>query len=313
MFLNKLMGILSAGGSDIEGCFNRKWDNGYIGRFFPYGGLGIVFVLMTVSIFSVPLTFAQEQCVLKMGYRTNAREPLINKSPDNNGLYYSLYSAAAQRLGCKLEVVRKPKEEIIEDLKIGKIDFYPGFNFTTKRAGYTYYIENGLPGGDIGISLEELQDITNLTQLKDGNYVLINSAGNPKFIEGVREHEVAELGVEEAIKLIQNKVGDFFIYNKSTLLYYLKKSGVKGLKIHPRCCGGVMPLYLGFSMKSVHFKAVQNPGYHPEKPVSKENFPLKAASDCLAYRLSKELEKMKASGEIGRLYLKYYGYQGNCM
>jgi hypothetical protein len=45
-------------------------------------------------------------------------------------------------------------------LERGEIDFYPGFNLTEKRASFAYFIENGLPGSDIGVSREDFPDIT---------------------------------------------------------------------------------------------------------------------------------------------------------
>ena len=34
----------------------------------------------------------------------------------------------------------------------GDVDFYPGFNFTETRSEFVFYFENGMPGGDLGIS-----------------------------------------------------------------------------------------------------------------------------------------------------------------
>ena len=78
------------------------------------------------------LLFSQNlfACELVMGYRTNARLPLIAAAPDNRGVYNKIYATAAQQIGCSLRIVRKPKKRILKDLQDGLIDFYPGFDFT---------------------------------------------------------------------------------------------------------------------------------------------------------------------------------------
>ncbi|MDM8551757.1 hypothetical protein QUF72_16870 [Desulfobacterales bacterium HSG2] len=81
------------------------------------------FIILTILSCFLPCSFtdskgyADDECVIKMGYRTNKREPLKGERPDNSGLYYDLYTKAAKRIGCKLEVIRKPKRRILNDLK----------------------------------------------------------------------------------------------------------------------------------------------------------------------------------------------------
>jgi len=76
-----------------------------------------------------------------MGYRSNERLPLINKEPFNEGLYQHLYSLAAEKINCQLKVVRGPKKRILKKLKLGKIDFYPGFNFNnlSNQISFIFY------------------------------------------------------------------------------------------------------------------------------------------------------------------------------
>jgi len=246
-------------------------------------------------------------CTLTMGYRTNERLPLIKKQPDNSGLYHQLYSIAAKKLGCELKVQRGSKKRIVKMLKKGRIDFYPGFNFTEKRAKFSYYIENGLPGGDIGISHQDLPPITSLNQLT--GLTLLAALGAPDFtkgIEGIKTHEIREMTVDKAITLLRLKRGDFYIYNKSTLEYYLTENKIKDIKTHPDCCGGVTPLYLAFSRKSAHYNEVSNPKFNHSNPISVENFPVLVSQNSLAYQLQKNLKGMKDSGETNELYQQYY-------
>lgn len=246
-------------------------------------------------------------CSITMGYRSNERLPLINKAPDNSGLYYDLYRHAAEQLGCQLKVLRGSKKRILKMLKKGIVDFYPGFNFTPERAKYTYYIENGLPGGDIGISRRDMPNITDINQLE--GYTLLAALGAPQFVRQnpqINVHKVAEMTVDKAIAMINLKRGDFYIYNKSTLDFYLNKNDIKSIKVHPDCCGGVKPLYLGFSRKSEHLQERENPDYDPEKAAGVDNFPSLIEEKSLVYQLQRVLKEMKESGHTQRLYERYY-------
>jgi ABC-type amino acid transport substrate-binding protein len=266
--------------------------------------VGILILRMTFS----PLSVKAE--TLKMGYRTNERLPLIGESPDNSGLYYDLYKRAAEKINCELEVVRSSKKRVIEELQEGVIDFYPGFNFDLQRAEFTYYLENGLPGGDVGISRLDLPEVTDLNQLKGKTLlVALGVSDITHGVEGINIHEVAELEMDRAIQMIQNNRGDFYIYNKDTVDYYMMKENISDLKVHPNCCGGIVPLYLGFSRKSSKIKEIPNPNYDATKEVSIENFPVTISPDCLAYKFAQALKEMKENGELQTIYDKYYKKQ----
>ncbi len=265
----------------------------------------ICLLILTVLLGTFSPGFALE--TLTMAYRTNERLPLINKAPDSSGLYLDLYTEAAKRLNCKLKVIRKPKKRVMRELIDGTIDFYPGFNFTIKRSGFVFYINNGLPGGDIGVSPPDLPEITDLKQLK--GMTLIGPMGGPNFLEGIKgveQERVAELTIERAFKLIRNNRYDFYIYNKSSLEYYFKNFGVVGIKSHYDCCGGIRPMYLGFSRKSQHIKEEINPDFDPSKPLGPDNFATRLAPNCLAIRLAEVIAQMKQSGVIDKIYSKHY-------
>lgn len=245
-------------------------------------------------------------CEIVMGYRTNERPPLIETAPNNNGLYLDLYSKAAEQIGCTLKIVRAPKKRILQNLREGTIDFYPGFNYTDKRAEYVYYIENGLPGGDIGISHKGLPEITDLKQLHGHSIVMpIGSPNFVKDIQGIKLIEKSELTTEKAVNLINKERVDFYIYNRDTLLYHLKTHKPKNIKVHFECCGGEKPLYLGFSMRSRHFNATSNPSYNPDIPQSADNSPIEV-SDGVAKRFKEALHDMKSSHTTKAVYSFYY-------
>ncbi len=246
-------------------------------------------------------------CTLTMGYRTNERLPLIAESPDNSGLYLDFYSLAAERIGCKLKIIRGPKNRILKLLEAGDIDFYPAFNYNETRARYTYFIENGFPGGEIGVSRADFPDITALSQL-DG-YTVVQALGSPGFasgLKGVSIYSAPEMTIADAFELLRKKRGDFYIYNRESLLYYLKQEQPQDVKVHPDCCGGIQPIYLGFSRYSSQYSEVPNLSFDGRQPQSVINFPTVIASDCLAFRFQKELMEMKISGITDSIYRQYY-------
>jgi len=246
-------------------------------------------------------------CTLTMGYRSNERLPLIAMHPSNTGLYQHLFTLATEKIGCQLKIERGPKKRIIKRLNLGKIDFYPSYNFTQKRANSVFFIENGLPGGDIGISQFNMETITDLKQLK--GYTLLTALGSSYSdikIKGITIEKVREMSVDRAITLIQKKRGDFFIYNKSSIEYYLKKNNIDNIKKHPDCCGGVKPFYLGFSKKSQHYKQQNNPDFKQSQPISIFNYPTILSKDSIAYKFQQALKELKNSGKIQELYEQYY-------
>lgn len=256
--------------------------------------------LLALSLFSVNSL----ACELVMGYRTNERLPLVNAAPDNEGLYKDLYSKAAEHIGCSLKIVRAPKKRILNGLRDGSIDFYPGFNYTPERAGFVHYINNGLPGGDIGVSHKKLKEVTQLSQLK--GHSLAKAMGSPNFvqdIQGVEVIEKSELTTEKAVELVSKERIDFYIYNRDSLLYHLKTKKPDNIKIHFHCCGGEQPLYLGFSVRSKHFAGIENSDENSEKSVDRQTLKL---SRSKALELQTALYEMKDSFETKALYAYYY-------
>ncbi len=262
-------------------------------------------ILVAGVLIAAVMQSSLSACTLSMGYRMNGRAPLIGVAPDNSGLYIELYQKAANRIGCNLVVVRLPKKRILNDMEKGKIDFYPGFNFTEKRARFAYYFENGLPGGDIGISRTDFPEITDLKQLETKILFLAKGGANID-VPGVRVKRPSNLTLDRVIKLIHKKRGDFYIYNKSSIEYHLKINNISNLKIHADCCGGIQPLYLGFSRKSPNYREIKNPNYDSSKPTSIKNFPVIVPRQVTANKFARELAAMKKQGESRKLYLDYY-------
>ena len=264
-----------------------------------------------VLIICISISFESSACDLIMGYRTSERQPLIAKAPDNSGLYQELYSQAASKIGCKIEVLRLPKKRILRLLRQGAIDFYPGFDFTLERSKYTYYIFNGLPGGHVGISRLDFSEITHLSQLQ-GKVLLLHQGGsnlleNVSFdVTKIKIKRPPEINLTQAVNMIKNHAADFYIYDISSVYYYLRLYNESEIKVHANCCKGIKPMYLGFSAKSKHIVLSKTPNYDPNLVISIDNYPQQLSGGSIAEQFQDVLKKMYAEGEIEKIYKKYY-------
>ncbi|MDX6015686.1 MULTISPECIES: substrate-binding periplasmic protein [Shewanella] len=268
----------------------------------------IKFCLTLLTLACATQVFAAENCELTMGYRTNARPPFIAQAPDNSGLYLSLYQEAAARIGCSLKVVRAPKKRILREIAKGSIDFYPGLAFSKERHNYAHFIVNGLSERYIGVSRNDLSDITSLQQLVDKQLVLLISPGSYQ-LGGLPNKLIVrkppDMGTDSAITFLKQHQGDFYIYDESTLRYWLQNHPQHGLKLHPNCCDNRRQGHLGFSRNSRYFSAEVNPNYVAAKPISIGNSPWELKSGSIAYALQQALSEMANSGETKRRYQDY--------
>jgi len=246
-----------------------------------------------------------------MGYRTSERLPLIAKAPDSSGLYQELYSRAASKIGCTVEVRRLPKNRILRLMQEGKVDFYPGFDFTLARSQYTYYIFNGLPGGHVGISRLEFREINHLSQLM-GKVLLLPQGGsnlleNVDFdVKKIKIKQPPEINITQAVSMIKNYEADFYIYDISSVYFYLSLNKERAIQVHKNCCNGIKPMYLGFSKKSKHILLSKNPNYDASSVMSVDNYPQQLMGGSIAQQLQSALAQMHADGEIKQIYQKYY-------
>ncbi|QSX40449.1 substrate-binding periplasmic protein [Shewanella cyperi] len=249
-------------------------------------------------------------CELVMGYRTSERMPYIHEAPDNSGLYFELYQLAAQRLGCQLTVVREPKNRIMHGLTKGDIDFYPGLGFNEERQKIVHFIANGLKERYVGIGREDAPSITRLDDLVRHNMVLLRSLGGfdlgglpPKL--NIRQ--LMDMDIAKALTLLQERKGDFFVYDEANLRYFLKQHPQPGLRLQTQCCEAPHPMYLGFSRKSKHITEEANPDFDPTKPLAPENVPIRIQADSLAARFQTLLLQMEQEGLIEALGYHWFG------
>ena len=241
-----------------------------------------------------------QSCELVMGYQKKAKSPLINKEPDNSGIYFDIYSQAAREINCEFKVVRLPKIRVLKEMKLGKVDFYPGMKFTEERSIYAHFIPNGLSSGRVGLSLDTMPLITDNKKLV--GYSVLISLGGINYvneISGITVHQVLNLDIEKAAKMLTLERGDFFATDPFVIDSFLKNSDTNIFKKHPNCCGGIKPMYIGFSKKSKYFKDMINPNYNYEAALSISNYPKQIVKDSTAYRF----------GEAVRALAKGYQYQ----
>jgi ABC-type amino acid transport substrate-binding protein len=262
-----------------------------------------------IALFFSFLILPSQACVLKMGYRTTARLPNIEANPSNKGVYHDLYSEAAKRIGCKLEIYRLPKKRILRDLGRGTLDFYPGLTFREERSLYIHFFANGLPSANIGLTRVDEPEIKSFYDLK-GKVVLRAYGGASIDADkyGVTLKTPPELSFEKAIDFILNKQAYFYEDEIGTLSYYLKDHPrASELKFHINCCAGLSELTVGFSRESPHLKEEINLNYDAQKPLAYNNFPTRLAKRSTAYRFQQVLHELKEEGYTDQLFKKYYG------
>ncbi|WP_434341024.1 substrate-binding periplasmic protein [Motilimonas cestriensis] len=255
------------------------------------------------------LAWQAQACEITMGYRTTARMPNINAKPSNAGLYLDLYSEAAQNIGCKLKVVRSPKNRILRRIAEGSIDFYPGLTFTEERAKDIFFVENGLFTAFVGLTRKGGGQITSIDDLANKTILVALGSPDPKSDKVELQYKrPPELSFDRAIELVLDKQADFYMDDFSTLYYYLVRHPRESeLMLHLNCCGGLTRLSLGFSKKSPHFQAVDNPEYDASKPLSEFNYPTKLATGTVADQFRLALLSLEAQGFTDTLFKDYYG------
>lgn len=249
------------------------------------------------------ITFDTGACTFTMAYRLSERLPLINATPNNDGLYKDLFSTALKKINCKLTIIREPKKRIIKKLVDGSVDFYPGFTFSYERSNYVYFFENGLETSFLAISSLKQPNIENIAHLS--SKILLVAHGGPTLGAenvGAIIRYVEDLTIEEAIGYLISGKGDFYLYPKASIDYYLKNNPEEEIKRHA-CCGEPTNMFLGFSKNSSHFLAQKNSIYDD---IDKANNTIELAEHSKAFALQQVIQQMKVDGTISKLYKKYY-------
>ena len=239
---------------------------------------------------------------LVMGYRTNERRPYIEDESDD-GIYKALYSRACQRIGCTLKVVRLPKKRVLQALAQGEVDFYPGYTYNAEREAIVLFVANGLRERHVIITRAKHAPVRGYADLD--NSVELRSLGNPDLLPPpwqarTKVLQVPELDVERAFRLISAGKADFYIYDELTLRFYWERLRPAGLTLHPSL-EPWQAMHMGFSKHSRFYRALPNPDYRADQPLSPDNYPQRLDPASLAGKLSAALQAMKQSGETERI------------
>jgi ABC-type amino acid transport substrate-binding protein len=241
-----------------------------------------------------------------MGYRTSARLPFIAEQPSKQGMYFTLYQQALESIGCTLTVRRAPKKRILKLIATGEVNFYPGLGFSSEREQYLHFIENGFMSNVIALSHKDIADIHSLTEMK--GKVLLSAIGGQPFDAiryGVYLRQAHDLSITTAIKLLENRRVDFYLYNEANIRYYLKLHPNNNIKAHP-CCSTPSPMFLGFSKRSQYAQAISNPDFSLLHPISASNPQQLLSPTSKAYAFKIALQELKSSGVIEKLEAFYY-------
>lgn len=266
-------------------------------------------VLVVVIVICTSLKIFGNDKVIIMGYKEGHKMPLIEETK-NDGLYYDLFSKAAEKIGYKLQIVRLPKARLHSEFEKGLADFYPGMSFSERRAEYVVYLDNGLVTKEVIITDKSVPNITDLKQLK-GTIIMEIGSSKVEIAKkyNIKMYEGANLDLEKAIKMIQVKRGDYWFADIEEAHYYLKANGLNnfepiGMKMHGDWNEN-KPMYIGFATKSKYFKSIPNPKYDSKKPLSYENLPITVDPSSIAGKFHKAVLELKAEGYTQKLYEKY--------
>lgn len=252
--------------------------------------------------------------VIVMGYKSIAKPPLIGEEDDNSGLYLDLFNKAAKKIGYRLEIKRLPKKRLHLELEKGNIDFYPGSSFSSNRAEYLYFLDNGLQTKEVLVSLNKNEEIRDMNDAKG---VLIVELGSSKLewddiYPNISIIKLSKLSMDMIIHAIKFNRGDFYIADIEIVDFYKKFNNLSnyeeiGIKIHYDAINkDFVPMYMGFSRKSKYFAEKKNLQFDENKIISIKNFPTIIDSNSVAYQFYLALQKLKEEGVTQELYDKYF-------
>lgn len=274
-------------------------------------------VLLMVLLLPVSMRAFTAECEIKMVFKMGGKPPLINKYPDNTGLFQDLYTRAAEKIGCTLSITRRPKQRVHRGLEAGKYDFYPAASFSLKRAIYLGYMENGLETGEYGITASHIADITDirdLARIPDMFWLMEANSSKRETAEtiGVPSLVVDYLNIDEVLKHIRTRkqFNYFYVADKEVIDNFVarhqKPLSSFGLKVHQACCGGNKKMYLAFSRFSKHYVEEPNVNYDSSLALSASNLPTQATKGSIAGQFNAALIMMQKSGEITKIFNKWH-------
>lgn len=263
-------------------------------------------VLKYAFLFIFFIITSSHACEVVMGYRTSERLPYIAESPNNEGLYFSLYSQALADIGCQLTVFRAPKKRILHMIKTGEIDFYPGLGYSDEREEYIHFIDSGLTGRSAVVSHVDSAPVQELSDMK-GKILLIAQGARPIEAEkhGIIIRAAYDLSLEQVMELIANKQVDFYLYNENNVNYFLSKNPNDKIKVYS-FNDEYTPIQLGFSRKSVFSLEEYNSDFDSDKGKSLDNREYVLTKNNKAYQFQEALNHLKKQGVTNKLIRQYF-------
>lgn len=272
-----------------------------------------IVILSVILLLFSSLLSAEPTCTLTMTYKDVGKPGYMAPSPDNTGLYQALYSEAAHKIGCSLEIKRFPKKRTLRQLQAGKIDIYPSTGFDKNRSLYMHYIPNGLFRNETyyGLTPIGVDEIDSIDDIRDSGLTWIIEAGRTT-VKKAKKQEIpyqALVGLTsaKAIKMISWNRKVFYQIDTEDYDSYLEEQGASDLthlniKTHKHCCAAKsQKLYAGISRFSPIYREEPNPYYDPLMPISPENFPTQLVPGSIGHKLSLALEDIYSSGKLSLL------------
>ena len=256
--------------------------------------------------------------VLRMVYKESGKPPYMQAAPDSSGLYLDLVSAAATRIGYRVEMVRVPKARSYQMLKRGAADLYPALAYNTERGAFLAYLRSGLHRDEsyFGLTATGVPDLRGVADIKQFALTWIYERGSSlaPIAEAAQVPHTAvnNLTLGQAVTMIRSGRPVFYRvvdedYDDYLEHHHLKSLDALGVQIHKNCFAPLSaPLYVGFSKASPLYREETNPGYDKTRPLSATNLPYRLRPGSVPFQLGKAMDEMVRSGEVA-LMLKKYG------
>jgi len=251
-----------------------------------------------------------------MGYKDGEKKPLIGPNGDNTGAYKDIFTKAAENIGCQLVIYRLSKKRIHQMLESGLLDFYPGASFSNNRSKYLFYIKNGLITAEYGLTPLNLPDIKNYYIVKSLNLTWLMELGSSKEEIAnkfrIKSQQANNVTIDKVLRYFESRGASFYVADKELIDqftfnrpdYFLEYNG---LKLHKECCGGALPMYIGFSKKSAHINIIKNLNFNEARALSSSNQPESLVVGSIAYRFEQSLAELARLGITEQYYLRHLG------
>ncbi|WP_421903484.1 substrate-binding periplasmic protein [Maridesulfovibrio sp.] len=239
-------------------------------------------------------------------------------APDSSGLYNDLMTRAAEKIGFKLNIVRRPKKRLYRMLREGRADLYASALFREKRSEFLFYIPNGLHyhKQHYGLTSAGIPPIKELGEIKRHNLFWVVELGSSKP-ERARKYdvnftEVKKITVENAVQMLKMGRPFFFLLSTTAVKEYMRDNHLDsmsevGVRLHICTPEISSPLFSNFSRNSKYCQEEVNPDYCSDKPLSPDNFPFQPIRGSVPHKLRDALQEMIDDGEVDDLARKYFG------